>query len=349
MKNQLLAVAEQVDLFIKNNPLPNLQPSYLEDATFHLLNSGGKRIRPALLLWFAQMTGSSIVQALPVAAAAEVFHTWTLVHDDIIDRDETRRGQASTHASLNAYAEKNFGENNGLFGQSMAILTGDLQQAWVQNLIIKGIKSGCSSETILAIIDRLNSHLTPKLIHGEAVDVEFEYRPPQGIGEVFTMMENKTGILLEFCAQAGTLIGMNESDFDLKEVQNAGTFARNCGIAFQLQDDILGVFADKSTLGKPLGSDLCCGKQTALILETRKRAEKSDVDFLTFLIGQRYVSQNDLARAREIISGCGALEAVTSKAKSLVTEALGCLFQFPENEYREYLTDLGRYMVERTY
>ncbi len=349
MKKQLQSVAEQVDLFIKSNPLPRIAPNYLNDSTFHLLNSGGKRIRPALLIWFAQMTGASIVQALPIAAAAEVYHTWTLVHDDIIDRDETRRGQPSTHASLNLYANKTFNYNNDFFGTSMGILTGDLQQAWVNNLTIKGIKSGCSPEIIIAILDRINSHLTPKLIHGEAVDVEFEYRPPKDIDEVFLMMENKTGILLEFCAQSGTLIGLGKNDYDLPEVQAAGTFARNCGIAFQLQDDILGVFADQSTFGKPIGSDLCCGKQTVMMLETKKRADKKDVDFLTFLIGQRTISAKDLNRAREIISGCGALDAVTAKAKSLVTEALECLYKFPENEYREYLTSLGRYMVERNY
>ncbi len=346
MKTELSSVAEQINHFLDTNRLTHISPDYLAEAVTHLVKNGGKRIRPALLCWFAQTLGASIDKLLPIAAATEIYHTWTLVHDDIVDNDDTRRGKPATHTHLKNYAVDHFGTDNN-FGVNMGILTGDLQQAWVNKLVLNGLQTGCKAETILAILDRINSYLTPKLIDGEATDVEFESREPKNVEEVIQMMGNKTGILLEFCAQTGVLLAKDGSNYSDSDVTEAGNFARNCGLAFQLQDDILGIFADESKLGKPVGSDLCCGKQTVLMLKTKALASEKDIDFLNSLTAKELLNSEELSKAQRIIEECGALKEVQTMAQQFSNSAMESLQNFPKNQYRDYLEQFCHYMTNR--
>lgn len=346
MKTELSAVANQINQYLDTHQLDHISPKYLATAATYLVKNGGKRIRPALLCWFAQAHGTSIDKVIPVAAATEIYHTWTLVHDDIIDNDDTRRGNPATHTHLMNHAVKQFGSDNR-FGVSMGILTGDLQQAWVNKLVLNGLETSCKPETILAIIDRINSYLTPKLIDGEATDVEFESRSPKNVEEVIQMMENKTGVLLEFSAQTGVLLAKDGSDYSDSNVIEAGSFAKNCGLAFQLQDDILGIFADESKLGKPVGSDLCCGKQTVLMLKTKEKASKEEISFLNSLTEKELLNSKELSKAQEIIRDCGALKEVQNMAKKFTDSALKSLQSFPKNQYRDYLEQFCHYMTNR--
>ena len=247
---------------------------------------------------------------------------------------------------LKNHAVDQFGSDNR-FGVSMGILTGDLQQAWVNKLVLNGLETGCKPETILAIIDRINSYLTPKLIDGEATDVEFESRSPKNVEEVIQMMENKTGVLLEFSAQTGVLLAKDGSDYSDSNVIEAGNFAKNCGLAFQLQDDILGIFADESKLGKPVGSDLCCGKQTVLMLKTKEKASNEEISFLNSLTEKELLNSKELSKAQEIIRDCGALKEVQNMAKEFTDSALKSLQSFPKNQYRDYLEQFCHYMTNR--
>ena len=346
MKTEISLVAQQVNHYLEKNRLNHISPEYLAKSAFYLIQNGGKRIRPALMIWFAQLYGSTTEKVLPVASAGEVFHTWTLVHDDIIDKDETRRGKPATHTFLKDYAVKQFGNDND-FGVNMGILTGDLQQAWVNKLVLNSLQTGCRPETVLAVLNRINNCLTPLLINGEATDVEFESRAPVNIQEVIDMMKHKTSILLEFCAQTGVVIAGDLDCYESKEVVNAGIFARNCGLAFQLQDDILGVFAEENRLGKPVGSDLCAGKQTVMILKTAELAATDDLAFIKGLKGQSCLNKSQLKKARDIIAGCGALKAVEKLAQSFSEAALEALKQCPENKYRTYLNTFCHYMTDR--
>lgn len=346
MKTELSAVVEQINQYLDSHKLDNISPAYLAEAACHLLKSGGKRIRPALLCWFAQLLDTPAQKVIPIAAATEIYHTWTLVHDDIIDNDDTRRGAPSTHVLLKNYAAACFGVNNN-FGVNMGILTGDLQQAWVNKLVLNGLETGCRPDSILAVIDRINSYLTPKLIDGEATDVEFESRSPENVEEVIRMMGNKTGVLLEFCAQTGVLLAKDGSDYTDSDVVKAGNFAKSCGLAFQLQDDILGIFADESKLGKPVGSDLCCGKQTVLMLKTKEKASEEEVAFLNSLTEKELLSSKELTKAQEIIRNCGALKEVQDMAGEFTDSALKSIQGFPKNQYRDYLEEFCHYMTNR--
>ena len=133
-KDELRRVGEEIGEYLKHDPFPEtVRPAVLGDAVRDYPGRGGKRIRPALVLWACELFGGDREQAIPAAAAIEIYHNWTLVHDDIIDRDELRRGKPSTHVTVRDYAASKLNaapDQAAFFGESLAILAGDVQQGW---------------------------------------------------------------------------------------------------------------------------------------------------------------------------------------------------------------------------
>ena len=354
-KSDLTAIAGQIDSYLLEHPFPStVSPSWLGSEMSSYTKSGGKRLRPALCLWSAALVSDEPEKAMAVAASAEIFHTWTLVHDDIIDRDATRRGLPTSHAALADFARKEHGSEGASadhFGLSMAILTGDLQQAWALRLVSEQAGKDLKPGTALAVMDRLLSHVYPILLGGEAIDVEFEHREIDSIttSEILKMLEMKTACLLEFSAQAGIVAGLDLDSFDHELVEHAGKFAYNAGLAFQLQDDILGIFADEDKLGKPVGSDIAARKVTLLIVETLNTATGADKDFILRLLGSENVSKAELEQAAEIIKRCGALQKIQSMMDVYVKEAEVHLQALPESPAKERLKELAHFMIKRNF
>ncbi|MEA2011801.1 MAG: polyprenyl synthetase family protein, partial [Verrucomicrobiota bacterium] len=315
------------------------------------VKNGGKRIRPAILSWFCALNGENSKKALPAMAAVEIFHTWTLMHDDIIDRDITRRGAVTGHIKLAEYAKEHFsalGVNADMFGTSMSLLGGDIQHAWSNHLLgMLAENPAMDLNVVLALLRRLNSYVTPLLISGEAIDVEFEYRDVVETPEVMKMLRLKTAVLLQFCAQAGTCIALNCSDFADERVIAAGEFALNAGMAFQLQDDILGIFSEEETLGKPVGTDLSAGKKTVLFLETLRRVGEGDKKVLLETLGEKVLTNSRLLQIRDIMVSSGALDYLSEKIKDLIAEAKKNLQIFPDNEFKRLLKELADFFIER--
>ena len=346
MKDFLIKIAKETDEFLAKNPLKNVNLPYLEKGISHLTDAGGKRIRPALLILFGLNLGADLHTLLPIAAASEIFHTWTLVHDDIIDNDDLRRGKETTHLMLQKYVKAETGSKVENFGTNMAILTGDLQQAWVNQLVL-GAKNLIPIDQLFAILEHIASTLTPRLICGEALDVELEYRTPTSSDEIKLMMENKTSALLEFCTQTGVLLAQPETTYQSELVQKAKEYAKAIGLAFQLQDDILGVFGEKRTLGKPIGSDLIQGKHTLLQHYTKELATPSQLQELSQICQVDQLSTDALKKAQHIIENCGALAAVQLEAEDAINSSLSILLSFPDNKYRKILIELTHYITSR--
>ena len=350
IKEELAIIASKTDNYLLSHPLRNIHPEYLEISLLHLLKNGGKRMRPALLNWFCGLNGGDLNQSLPIGAGMEIYHTWTLVHDDIIDKDLTRRGNPTTHVVLAEYARGNFeGKGHDEFGNSMAILTGDLQQAWALELVANSISTGVKPEVALGLISRINSYLTPSLISGEAIDVEFEYRQALDDNEIIKMMNLKTGALLEFCAQAGTCIALNIVDFNHPLVKSAGNFALKCGAAFQLQDDILGVYGEAPKFGKPLGTDICSGKKTLLMQKTFEKCTALEREYIISLNKSETLTVAQLNKVQAICQTSGALESINQIATDFVNEALDELTKFPKNLYTRLLISWAEYVTARKY
>ncbi|MDD7984464.1 polyprenyl synthetase family protein [Lentisphaera marina] len=354
-KSDLSEIASQIDSYLLDHPFPStVNPSWLGNEMSSYTKSGGKRLRPALCLWSAALVSDQPELAQSVASAAEIFHTWTLVHDDIIDRDATRRGLPTSHTALANFAREEHGTKGNEadhFGLSMAILTGDLQQAWALRLISEQANKDLTSTTALAVMDRLLSHVYPILLGGEAIDVEFEHREIDSISpeEILKMLEMKTACLLEFSAQAGVVVGLKLDNFDHELVHHAGQFAYNAGLAFQLQDDILGVFADEKELGKPVGSDIAARKVTLLIVETLKMASQDDKSFILDLLGSNSISIEQLSQAAEIIKSSGALEKIQNMMAHYVQQAEIHLAELPNSPAKERLKELAHFMIKRNF
>ncbi len=353
MLNELKNVASQINDLIVNDDFPaTVEPEYLRATVMDYPSRGGKRLRPALLLWCCGMLGGNTDTALYPAMAAELFHNWTLVHDDIIDEDRMRRGELTTHESLRLFAREKFDGGElaaDKFGQNFAILAGDIQQGWSLNTILKSAQHGLSPELSLALGQRLLKLGSCQLISGEALDVEFPMRSWQNISsdEVLHMLELKTGALLRFCAEAGAAIALNSCDFERKEIKMLGDFAAAAGIAFQLRDDWLGIFGDFDKLGKEIASDLASEKPTILLLKTFENLKPELQLHLAGMLGLDEYDENIIGQVRTLMRDCGSEAYVQEKSEKYIEDAKKILYQFPDNKYRSFLLELTDFLVNR--
>ena len=352
MIDSLRKIAGEIDLLLRNDPFPDrVRPEYLRDAVRDYPGRGGKRLRPALLIWCCGMLGGDPASALYPAAAAEVFHNWTLVHDDIIDQDDSRRGAPSCHVSL-AGAMKRFCSEAAeceRTGRDFAILAGDLQQGWANDLLLRSAEHGVAPHVALALARNLQKLANCELITGEALDVEYSLRPISELTaeEIRDMLALKTGALLRFCAESGAMIALGTDDTECEAVRKLGEFAVSAGIAFQLRDDYLGIFGDYTAFGKPPGADLREGKATILLLTALRTASAPDREKLLGLIGRASYGEPELAEVRRIMRDSGAVETVDEETARLAGRARNLLREFPDSPDRQHLLDLVDYLIRR--
>jgi len=331
-----------------------LAPEHLRRAAYAYLERPAKRLRPALVLMCCRATGGDDAQALPAAAAVEVFHTWTLVHDDVIDNDALRRGQATVHVAAAGWAATELGagpEAAAAYGRDVAILAGDALQAWATELLLACAQRGVPERLVLGLAARMQTFLNHRLLEGELLDVQFSYRPVDTLSEeeVLTMLRLKTGVLLEYCATAGAAIGLGCLPGESPLVDGLGEFASLCGVAFQLQDDILGVSGDERKLGKPVGSDLREGKVTTLVLHALKTADAGRRETLRRALGRSQASAAEVADAHRCLVELGSVQYTRDLALGFLRRALQCLHRaLPPAPTRDLLEALAEGMVERS-
>ena len=340
------------ELIEKDDFQEKIEPAHLKDAVVSYPMRTGKRLRPALLMWGCGLFEGDIKQSEYAAAAVEVYHNWTLVHDDIIDADELRRGMPATHTELEMYARDNYkiGINKlKKFGSDFAILAGDLQHAWAINLLLKSTKRGVSSNIVTALCKDLCGTLARELVSGEALDVDFSYRNLEDVTpeEVERMIYLKTGSLFNYSLIAGAKIALKIDNNQDKRLQKLTEFATSAGIAFQLRDDWLGIFGNTKSLGKPLGSDICSAKPTMLILDALKNSTQNDRKKLRSFIGVPDISSEDLETIRSLVKKSGAEKNILEKCLDLRNYAKKSLAEFPDNKYKKLLLKLNDYLVDR--
>jgi geranylgeranyl diphosphate synthase type I len=330
------------------------KPSDIHDALFSYIKQRGKALRPLLVLLSCGAVGGDERRALPAAAAVEVFHTWTLVHDDIIDRDATRRGRPTVHARYSAEARGRFGIESAEaehFGTSLAILTGDLQQSWCYALLTDLAQTGVEASLVLEIIRRMSASLTPQLMEGELLDVEFALTSPDQLTEeqVLDMLSKKTAALLEYAAWCGARIGLGSAPGAQETAARLGRFAYLCGTAFQLQDDLLGLTADESALGKPVGSDIREGKRTLIVHRALRSTDGASKAVLLRTLGNPEATASDVAAVLEVLDTSGALEEIRKLANSLISQSFDSLEDLPETPYKRLLTTWEAFLLARNY
>ncbi len=232
---------------INNISLPN-SPKNLYDPFKYILNLKGKRTRPLLSLLAYKLFNSNVKNALPVAIAIELFHNFTLIHDDIMDNAPIRRGNLTVHNKWN---------------DSTAILSGDVMMITCYKYLQK-----INSEYLNAAINIFNN-MAIKVCEGQQFDMDFELNKSVSISEYIKMIEYKTAELIASSLQLGSLVaGANAKDMD-----HMYNFGINIGLAFQLKDDLLDVFGSIESFGKQIGGDILSNKKTFLFLKAMQVAD----------------------------------------------------------------------------
>ena len=353
LHNELAVISNTITELISTDDFPeSIRPSCLASAVRSYPVRGGKRLRPALLLWANGVLGGDPQQALYAGCAVELFHTWTLVHDDIIDEDDFRRGQPTSHIEIASYAENTYGKNkelNGKYGRDMAILCGDIQQAWAMNMLLKCREKGVEDSLISELMLRFQK-VNKILISGEALDVEFPMRDLSGITreEVKEMILGKTSCLLKFAVQCGGAVALQKADFEDPYLAALGSFAEELGIAFQLRDDYLGIFGSVEKFGKPIGSDFQESKPTFLYLDAMELLPPSGKERLKALTGLKEYPEEKIRELRTLLQESGAEAKCLQEIAHLTEKAHARLMLLPDNKYRKLLEDLLSYLLERT-
>lgn len=329
------------------------QPAHIREAVFSYIQGGGKSLRPAVALLACGALGGDESQALPIAAAIEVYHTWTLVHDDVIDRDDTRRGLPTVHRDFAGRAAAEFGwspDDAEHYGMTIAMLAGDLQQAWAWSLMFEAAERGVPGEVVLSLAQDLASRVTPLLVEGETLDVQYAgavFELDQAA--VIDVLRKKTGVLYEYAGRAGAAIALRDASAKSPEAEAIARFCGLCGTAFQIQDDILGVVGDARQLGKPVGSDIREGKTTLLTLQALARGDASQRAQLLRALGDEGTSSADLQSVIGLLRETGAVSHAQAVSRQYVRQAMLELAALPDNRYRHLLGQWAQYMIRREF
>ena len=225
------------------------KPAELYEPISYLMELGGKRMRPVLVLHSTELFGGDIFKALDAAIGIELFHNFTLMHDDIMDKAPLRRGKATVHVKWN---------------ESAAILSGDVMFVEAYKLMIK------VDDRILREVLDVFSDTASGVCQGQQADMNFEKRDNVSIEEYLHMIRQKTAVLVAGSMQIGALIGGAEK----KEARLLYEFGVNLGLAFQLQDDILDVYGNPAIFGKQVGGDILSNKKTFMLIKAKDLAQE---------------------------------------------------------------------------
>ena len=300
--------------------LPVMHPRGLYEASRHLVDSGGKRLRPSMLLLAAEAAGGEALALAPAAVSIELVHNFTLIHDDIMDNADVRRGRPAVHK---------------IWGQSGAILAGDT--LYSKAFQVLGM-TAASPERILGAMNMLSQTCTA-ICEGQWLDMEFESKDRVTENEYMEMIEKKTGVLYGASAGMGGLLAGASPEV----VRALDEFGRLTGMGFQLQDDVIDLLTPEEVSGKRQGGDLVEGKKTLIMIH----AFANDVVVPVF--SKKDASAEEIFRSISILEGSGSIEYARSRAEEMVAQGKRALDVLPPSSAKETLLELADYMIRRRY
>jgi len=339
---ELAVRARKVRKFLRTHPwLARLSHPHLREAVESYIKAGGKCLRPAVVLFSCGAVGGEEERALPVAAGVEVFHTFTLVHDDIMDRDELRRGAPTVHVAFSRRAVEEFGfvgEEAEHYGISMGILAGDAQHGWGISLMAESARRGVSPDVVLRLVEDITGRVLSALVEGQVLDIQYARRPVDALSqeEITDMLWKKTGALYAFAARAGAMVGLDIADEGHPYVQALSEFASRCGVAFQLMDDVLGITGDERQLGKPVGSDIREGKKTLIVYFALRKADSARRRWALSILGREDAGEGEVRELGKWFVESGAVDEVKALARRYVAEGSEALWVLPSSRIRSY-------------
>jgi geranylgeranyl diphosphate synthase type I len=305
------------------------KPKKLYEASNYIFKSGGKRLRPYLTIKTCELFGESPQKAIPFASALEILHNFTLIHDDVMDYDELRRGKLTVHRK---------------YGIPMAILAGDLLYTKVYQILLEYAPKNFENEDLIKCIQSITNS-TVLLCEGQALDIIYPNATDINEKDYFLMVCGKTSSLFSACAEVGAIIGGSTE----KERLAISKYAWNAGITFQIVDDILGITADEKKLGKPVGSDILRGKKTIIMIHALKNAQTKQKQQILRSLGNEDTSKEDLITTIKILNEIGSVNYAQKLAEKYMKSSLEFLDFFPDSNAKQDLFDLVKYFYQRTY
>jgi geranylgeranyl pyrophosphate synthase len=309
---------EQVERVLEEASVSEIE--VLQEAARHILNAGGKRVRPQLALLTALATGGSMARAIPLAAACELVHTATLVHDDIVDESDSRRGRMAVQF---------------YFGNSASVLMGDYLVVRAFRLIL----DDPNREFIKVLVDTIG-----RMCEGEVLQLCVKGDTCISIDVYETIIACKTALLMGACTRLGALAG----NCNPEVVETLANFGYNLGMAFQIQDDILDFIGDEGVLGKPVGGDLREGKVTLpVIFALQDGSPELREELLGAYARTGPLTQPEIARAAQIIGEAGGFARARAHALEYVRLARRNLEVLAPGPSREALETLAAQIVDR--
>ena len=305
------------------------EPRGLYEPNDYTLASGGKRLRPTLALVAAQavingglISGSALEDVIPAALALEIFHNFTLMHDDVMDRADVRRGKPTVHVKWN---------------DNTAILSGD-------QMLIEAYKhlANVPADKLQQVLRWFNEMATG-ICEGQQYDVDFEHMSQVTIDDYMKMIELKTSVLLAYAMQIGGYIagGTREQQEALYQ------YGLHIGLAFQIQDDILDVYGDPQTFGKKIGGDICCNKKTFLLITALGSDDaESKAELLQWLMTTER-DEEKIAAVTKIYNRLEVRDIAEAVMEEHTSIALAQLDKLPVNDATEQLRILAEQLVTR--
>jgi geranylgeranyl diphosphate synthase type I len=328
LSTQINESAEKVNKFIEGVVDLESEPQVLYRAARHIIDAGGKRLRPFLVLKSCKLVGGNEEDALATASSLEMLHTFTLLHDDIMDQDDKRRGVPSVHTK---------------WGVPVAIVAGDLLFAKVYETITKYTDTKkVAPKRILQALQEI-SQATIVLCEGQTRDMMFENKETVSEAEYFEMIEGKTAALFKTSARCGGLLGGATKS----QVKRLGEFGFYAGIAFQVIDDVLALTAKEEVLKKPVGNDVREGKRTLMVVYALQKASKSQRKQILGMLGNKDASTEQIQETIGLIESLGAIRYAKKLAERYIKKAKKALVKFPDSEHKEDLISLADLIFAR--
>ncbi len=313
---------EYIEKKILEIDLPE-KPNNLYEPIRYFLNLGGKRIRPILTLLAAELFGIKKDNVLYQALAIEIFHNFTLIHDDIMDEAILRRNKETIH-------EK--------WDKNIAILTGDVMLIQAYQLLSKNINPNILKDVLL-----LFNKTAIEVCEGQQSDMNFECQENVSISEYIEMIRKKTSVLLGCALKIGAMMASASSE-DKDDIYEFGI---NIGIAFQIQDDILDVYGDPEKFGKKIGGDIIVNKKTILYLTALNKADQEELKILKNLKNEKNIELK-IKQTRDLFNSLKIKEDCENRMKSHYEKAIQALNKINvSDENKKALINLSKYLMNR--
>jgi geranylgeranyl diphosphate synthase, type II len=305
-----------------SDALKNREPHSLYKPAAYILKSGGKRLRPLLVLFSAKASGGKFSKAYNAAVAVELLHNFTLVHDDIMDNADKRRGRLTLHKK---------------YDLNTAILAGDSLLSVAYEYLIKD-----SKDHLKEVLDSF-THGLVEVCEGQSMDKDFELLKEVSIEEYMLMIEKKTAAMAEMCC----IIGANIAGASKQEIKAMAGFGKNIGIAFQIQDDLLDISGNESEFGKFVGGDLVEGKKTFLFLKALEKSRGKDKKEFIRITERKGIKQDEIPKFKALYCKLGVLEDAREEIVRYSNRALSELKYLKKQEDRDFFIWLTDSLIKR--